>query len=683
MLDQVDNALKFFVESGKKRPRDIPQQQLQDSVKVLETASLHGLTHSQLDTLAFKVVFTDAFNTQIRRRLLYCLVAEGKKYPQHLIPYAISDANVVPTNVVWQRAVLIWLLGMLEYGIFSSGDSGIRICYTSIFNQIGHFHLSSLACKILTLVTTPEDVTPFRANTLMRLKHKVGFYVPVSQLLRLYKLFRPDIVGGNLSDQRVTTSCPKYFREALLAARHRLQEELGVMLGLDGSGEIWRDGTSVDRINLYQRKTAIPQPHIHKFAITMEEKQRKVIYVSQYRKFGEMVKGIEEHQNWEWPSNPASHLAYPLILTLFRSHQPHVLINLTNWLEIALRTEVTNNMGNPGKERRSRLLDATLELCRVTATPLPFPVINHFIHEFISTGWDLHQDSNKVLRLLEYVGFTSPEFLTETLLKVVSQLTCKVSLTSWCHVVNAITTTATSWCLMEYHDTTSDNMVVRPQELYHVKYGVGLWYLTRHLEKIFKAAVLTYQAHPLCLHSILDYYVKVNGYCEELGLSLAYFPPVLITLTILTHTDLAATHRLGLLMVSMRKASVRLQAEILADDIEEQLRLEALESLEGVNSALRLFFSALYKGKFLTAAWEKDLSQFYSFHFLDDIRRRSNANKALSITNALSYFPYYGTLMLDETDEEIQLADKQENVLAQLREAGLTGIENCILEYKK
>lgn len=55
-------------------------------------------------------------------------------------------------------------------------------------------------------------------------------------------------------------------------------------------------------------------------------------------RFGEMVKGLEEHQYWEWPSNPASHLVYPLILPLFRSHQPNVLVNLTNWLEIALRT---------------------------------------------------------------------------------------------------------------------------------------------------------------------------------------------------------------------------------------------------------------------------------------------------------------------------------------------------------
>lgn len=48
---------------------------------------------------------------------------------------------------------------------------------------------------------------------------------------------------------------------------------------------------------------------------------------------------------------------------------------------------------------------------------------------------------------------------------------------------------------------------------------------------------------------------------------------------------------------SMRKGSARLQTEKVADDIGEQLRLEAMESMEGVNSALRLFFSALYRGK--------------------------------------------------------------------------------------
>lgn len=72
------------------------------------------------------------------------------------------------------------------------------------------------------------------------------------------------------------------------------------------------------------------------------------------------------------------------------------------------------------------------------------------------------------------------------------------------------------------------DMEVYPQELCHDKYGIGLWYLTRHLEKIFKAAVLTYKAHPLCVHSILDYYFKVeihscHGYLLILVLSFTVF----------------------------------------------------------------------------------------------------------------------------------------------------------------
>lgn len=70
-----------------------------------------------------------------------------------------------------------------------------------------------------------------------------------------------------------------------------------------------------------------------------------------------------------------------------------------------------------------------------------------------------------------------------------------------------------------------------------------------------------------------------------------------------------------------------------------------------------LLLSLLYMNfQFLTAAWERDLDQFYSFKFLDDVRSRSNANRALSVTSALSYFPYYGMLMLDETDEEVQVS---------------------------
>ena len=55
-------------------------------------------------------------------------------------------------------------------------------------------------------------------------------------------------------------------------------------------------------------------------------------------RFRELVRGMDKWESWVWPTNPAAHLACPLLVPLFRPHQVEVQVALANWLEVALRT---------------------------------------------------------------------------------------------------------------------------------------------------------------------------------------------------------------------------------------------------------------------------------------------------------------------------------------------------------
>ncbi|MPC07464.1 hypothetical protein E2C01_000026 [Portunus trituberculatus] len=99
-----------------------------------------------------------------------------------------------------------------------------------------------------------------------------------------------------------------------------------------------------------------------------------------------------------------------------RPHQVQVQIALTNWLEMALGTELVEGIGAPGKERQDNLLNTAHELCFSHAASLP--VTNNFLLELMPF-WNYSNNFKKVMRLQEHDGFTSMESLCYSVLRVV------------------------------------------------------------------------------------------------------------------------------------------------------------------------------------------------------------------------------------------------------------------------
>ncbi|XP_045617671.2 centromere protein I isoform X1 [Procambarus clarkii] len=663
------------------RPRDINNEEMKRHVAELQKASVNGLSAKQIVTLANNVVFTNGYDVFKRRKLLYSLLPEGHDFPYRIIPLAISSTAEIPVSPAWQHAILSWLGALLEFGIITPHNPYVHLCYTAVFNLVSHLNLCGLACKVLYYITLREDVNRHRTQLLMSLKTKPGFFVNVSQLLRIYRLFRPDLVVGELAYKRVVPSTPQNIRAALSAARLRLQET-SESVTFQNSNSVWPAFSQAAKVNPYQRNTAIPQPDTNYYTTTVEEKKEKVIFVTQYRRFSELLGGMEDSRLWQWPNNPASHSSSPIIIPLFRPHEPHVYVGLSNWLEFALRMEVIEGFGNPSFERREKLLDVAISL--VCSCGPSVPVVNLFVTELMFK-WDGKSHFDKVMALLEGVSFFSPEFLSETLLKVVTRILCMAPLVTWIKVVEAVTNMVCSWALMAYEETfrTQDEHSW-PGHFAPEASVVGLWFLTLRMERIFLKALIDFKCHPMVVHHILDYYVKLNMYVDVLELPMVFFPPATLTFAVVTKGDLMTTHRLGQLLSRMWAAMQRLR-DTKARWPEEAIRRECLGFAECVNQSVIFFFKGVYNAKALTTKWEKVLSPFYPFHFLEDILVKENSCSFATITDALAYLPFSTKYLVESTGDwsKQEREEVRDRIIEELQEAELTGIQECVQAFKK
>nr|XP_053648248.1 uncharacterized protein LOC128699511 [Cherax quadricarinatus] len=716
MSSSVEEAVEFLVRNANHRPRDIDKVEMKRFVQVLQTASVNGLNSRQIMTLSTNVVFTNAYDVLTRRKLLYSLIPEGHDFPYRLIPLAISSATVIPVSPAWQHAILSWLGALLEYGILSPHHKYVHICYPAVFALLSHLNLCGLACKVLYYITLREDVSQSRAQHLMRMKKtKPGFFINISQLLRIYHLFRPDLVVGELSHRRVVPSTPHPMKVALLAARLRLQENSESDI-LQESNNVWPDRNQVEKVNPYQRKTAIPQPDTNFYTSKVEEKKEKVIFVTQYRRFTELVRGMEDYYFWQWPNNPATHLSKPIIIPLFRPHQQHIFVGLTNWLEFALRSEVIGGVGNPSSERCEKLLNAAYNLvCCMGGRSVP--VIDNFITELIMK-WDEKTHFDKVIIVLSFFlhhykyfiyNATQVVFVRYSEIPDIGQIGFGYFLGRnsvldfgrplgnwlyWTHPPATPPHLCAIICLYFIHGniiiiilmfiiTSAADDQVWPQRLTCEASIVGIWFLTLRMERIFLKSLIDFKCHPLAIHYILDYYIKLNMHTEVLKLPVVFLPPAAMTLTILTKGDLMTTHRLGRLISSMRTAMQRLM-NMETKGPEAAIQEECKTKAENINACVILFISGVYNAKALRTKWVRMLGPLYPFHLQSALKRVNTCSYA-AVTDALAYLPFFTKYLVD-TEEAWSAKEKEEvrdKVLAELQEAGLTGIKECVNVYTK
>lgn len=680
----MEDCVKYFLRNATVDKKDLDKDEIKQNLERLELNVEKGLSSRDLNVLARHVVFTRGYDFVIRRKILYCLVPEGSDFPYEIIPLAVSNCTEVPVNPTWQASVLSWLCSLLEHGVIDAYNKFIHICYSAFFNLTSSLSLVLLSCRVLGFITRLEDVTAWRANILLHLKDKPGFYDRVSHLLRIYQLFRPDLIYGKLSYKHFPQTTPRVLKKGVMALRTRLEENEAVDWG-SSSGEIWPAMNKPEKANAHQRPTAIPRPDNTYYSGTMEEKTQKKIFVSQYQRFPDLVNGLPNWKVWKWPNNPATHLGCPIIIPLFRPDDPTVLITLTNWLQVALRAELIECRGKPHKERCENLLKAVHDLVKVTGTQIP--IVNDFLVDYMSV-WDQRSHFPLVLSLMEYSTYVSAEFTSHTYFRIIAELLDNAPLVKWCMVVETVGNTAAVWAVRAMEEAVgSDKYINWPRKPGFEDYSsiIGLWFLVNRMERFFSAAVVEYKCHPMVVHHIIDFYVKVNMYSEVLSLPVVFLPRVPFTLALTTQSDLASVHRWGKLLSSIPAAVERIK-EMNVHGPESEVQAECLSMCESFNMSVRIFLQGVYVGSAFGSFYKKLLDPFYSFNFLQKIISSPSARKFAHVTHALPYLPYCAQKLIELGDRELEQEEAKElrdEVIAKLDADGFSGITKCIRVYIK
>ncbi|CAL4061090.1 unnamed protein product, partial [Meganyctiphanes norvegica] len=313
----------------KSKSRNKPQ--IQECCKVIETAT--GLEKKDIRKLA-DVVFTEDYDVFTRRRILYSLIPKKNEFPYDIIPFAVSSSKGEKTKTAWTQGILQWLGGMLEHRIIDCHHRLMHICYSSIFTMLQQITTCAYAVKVLYFITQVDDITIGRVHHLVQLSKKLVIKDYVAHLQGLYRIYRPDLIASEVRSRRNLLKGSTRLLQQVLAARARLDEHDEEE---DYRERAWPEMDLAAKLNPLQRPTAVPHPGIDIYAERLEDRKKEEIFTTHYKTIQDYKDNINCWDKWRWPNNSASHLSYPAIIPLFRPHHMHIMVEIINWLQYALK----------------------------------------------------------------------------------------------------------------------------------------------------------------------------------------------------------------------------------------------------------------------------------------------------------------------------------------------------------
>ncbi|XP_076029886.1 centromere protein I-like [Oratosquilla oratoria] len=671
----VDSACKWLVQNSKKKKKDIDKHVLKIVLKTIrEKAHTDGLEKNSMKILAHSIVFSDSYDIVSRQNVLYSLIPEDD-FPYELIPAAISDATKIEQSSSWQHSLLSWVGALLEYHIIDENHKLIHICYEPLVNLASHITLCSLACKILYYITTRQDVSPLNANHFMELTRKISFGKKIAPILRLYRVFRPDLMTQVVHSSHRLPKAPKVMVNGLEAASNRLNGNLDV--DPEDKQNLFPPSDHMRRKNPYTSAVVVPPLEIISYRETLEEKKEKRISVLQYKKFKAFIRGMHEWKQWEWPNAASSMLHSPALIVLFRPHETRLKIAISDWLELALRTEVIERANNV--ERIHTLLKAAAKLIQKTDTRIP--VLNHFVAEFLEQ-WDGESFIDLILPLISGMPYISAQYNTTILLDNLMKTLTKVRLSQSCAILSAITDMVCNWCLDAKREeqyaakgTIDENW---PLDLMRESALEGIWFVSHRLERCFLCLMELHKFHPMIQHSILDYYTRVQMYLNHFELAAFVNPPTSLVLCYLVAGDLVIIDRLGHLFCRLKKDAHRVNNSKPKMPEGQQVQQECLHRLSVINLSIILLLDGLYNFRAFTRHWRTEMASFVSEDSMKKLIAFPNFRKCFSLTRNLACLP----LMLQK--EYLQMEneeDKMISLMEKLLSNSFTGLAECLAVF--
>ncbi|RXN26801.1 centromere I-like protein [Labeo rohita] len=168
--------------------------ELERNMVVVETVALSkGLPPEVITVLLDLALSLNAGTANCTRVLKFLIPATV--VPQEAIVKGVSWLCVGKMPMNAQVLFVRWVLTVFD--LIDCKDN-LRSIYGFIFSFVMEENLCPFVCHLLYLLTMREHVHPYRVRKLLDIQAKMGRQPFLTQLLALYKVFRPDLVTLSL-----------------------------------------------------------------------------------------------------------------------------------------------------------------------------------------------------------------------------------------------------------------------------------------------------------------------------------------------------------------------------------------------------------------------------------------------------------------------------------------------------
>uniref|UniRef100_A0A8C2EU08 Centromere protein I-like n=1 Tax=Cyprinus carpio TaxID=7962 RepID=A0A8C2EU08_CYPCA len=261
-----------------------------------------------------------------------------------LIPATVVPQEAIVKGVSWlcvgkmpMNAQVLFVRWVLTVFDLIDCKDDLRSIYGFIFSFVTEENLCPFICHLLYLLTMREHVHPYRVRKLLDIQAKMGRQPFLTQLLALYKVFRPDLVTLSLPS-RVRTGFKNHNSTWKVALSAVQRKNKGAVL-VDQS-------LSLD----VKEKPSSRKRKLHHLAIPPltsafdSNSSKKVLRLQELRSFKELLENIH---NIELPAQMGSLLGSALALHYLDCVQDEsAFLRLNFWLGHSLQEGWMFNIRN-------------------------------------------------------------------------------------------------------------------------------------------------------------------------------------------------------------------------------------------------------------------------------------------------------------------------------------------------
>uniref|UniRef100_A0A672N1G8 Centromere protein I-like n=1 Tax=Sinocyclocheilus grahami TaxID=75366 RepID=A0A672N1G8_SINGR len=270
-------------------------------VRVETVALSKGLPPEVITVLLDLALSLNAGTANCTRVLKFLIPATV--VPQEAVVKGVSWLCVGKINMFSFKVLFVrWVLTVFD--LIDCKDN-LRSIYGFIFSFVTEENLCPFICHLLYLLTMREHVHPYRVRKLLDIQAKMGRQPFLTQLLALYKVYRPDLVTLSLPS-RVRTGFKNHnstWKVALSAVQRK--NKGAVLVDQSLSLDVKEKPSTRKRVRCHLCNT------VKSFTEHSLNSNKKVFRLQELRSFKELLENIH---NIELPAQMGSLLGSALAL---------------------------------------------------------------------------------------------------------------------------------------------------------------------------------------------------------------------------------------------------------------------------------------------------------------------------------------------------------------------------------